>query len=103
MSGAITPTSLPVLSAICISSPTSVVVEAAVVDSVTAELAGELPTLFTARTWKVYSVSAVRLEIVTDVAVELVSVHVPPAVEPVVKRYWYSVIAAPPVSVGAVP
>ena len=54
----------------------------AFVDSVTAELAAELPTLFTARTWKVYSVPAVRLEIVTDVAVEFVSVHVPPAVLP---------------------
>ena len=54
----------------------------AFVDSVTAELAAELPVLFTVRTWKVYSVPAVRLEIVTDVAVEFVSVHVPPAVLP---------------------
>ena len=34
-------------------------------------------------------------------SVESVSVHVPPAVVPVVKRYWYSVIGDPPVSVGA--
>ena len=72
------------------------------VDSVTAELAAELPVLLTALTWNVYSVLGSRFEIVKVTAVELVSVHAPPAVEPSWYRYWYSVIGVPPSSVGAV-
>ena len=78
------------------------VAAAARVVSVTDGLDCELPTVVTVRTWNVYSVSAVRLEIVKLGVVELVSVHAPPAVVPVVKRYWYSVIGDPPSSVGAV-
>ena len=79
----------------------AVISVSASVVSVTAVLAAEFPTELTALTWKVYSVSASNPVIVCEVVVESVSVHVPPAVEPVVKRYWYSVIAVPPVSVGA--